>query len=85
MQKKIEWQYEKLDEASYRAKGIGGWVLLHTCHTTIMNCKDKKMVQSESMVFIPDRDHEWHILPVLQEVKAQLKSQVIAADFEPKK
>lgn len=83
MRKKIEWQWEQIDASSYRAKVIGGWILLHTNHTTITDGKKRDMVQTESMVFIADRDHEWHILPPIAEREA-LKPTVKADDFAPK-
>lgn len=61
MLKKIAFAWEKLDEATYRAKVIGGWILLHIQHTTITDSKKRDMSQCESMVFIADRDHEWQI------------------------
>lgn len=85
MRKKMEWQWEQLDESSYRAKVIGGWILLHTKHTTIVDSKkNKDMIQTESMVFIPDRDHEWTITPILKEPEAP-KPTVKADDFAPSK
>lgn len=81
MRKKIEWQWEILDEnpasATKRAKVIGGWVLVHQ---TYYDLGTQKARLCESMTFIADRDHEWHVIPALQEVKPN----VIAADFEPK-
>lgn len=50
MRKQIEWQWEQLDEVSWRSKVIGGWLLLH-------------MSGTESMVFVSDKDHEWIVLP----------------------
>ncbi len=51
MRKRFEWQWEKLDKNTKRAKVIRGW-LVHTSGG-----------KSETMVFVPDLDHEWHILP----------------------
>lgn len=69
MRKKIEWQFEllhkrhegNLQESASRAKVIGGWIVIHTWVI--------KGIPSESMVFIPDRDHEWTIL---QPIKAEV-------------
>lgn len=84
MRKKIEWNWEKLDGATYRAKVMGGWLVLHTNHTTIIDSKkNKDMVQSESMSFIPDRDHEWTIVTPIQPDAP--KSTVKADDFAPSK
>ena len=51
MRKRFEWQWEELDSHTRRAKVIGGWVV------------NSYLGKAESMVFVPDRDHEWHILP----------------------
>lgn len=77
MRKRIEWQWEVLDASSRRAKVIGGWVL----NTHRWDTSTKTPTMSESSVFIPDRDHEWNILPPVkaEETKPQNK----AADFEP--
>lgn len=79
----MEWEWENLDEATYRAKVIGGWMLLHTKHTTFLGGKKKDMIQSESMVFLPDRDHEWTIVKRVAE-KEKLPTKSIAEDFEAK-
>jgi hypothetical protein len=84
MRKKIEWQWELIEEANegrfqtYRAKLIGGWALL----TVIQDMKMK--VLSSSQVFIADRDHEWTIVPPIQAVEAA-KPTVKADDFAPSK
>lgn len=59
--------WEKLDQATYRAKVFGGWLVLHTNHTTITDGKKRETVQSESMVFLTDKDHEWNILNLPKE------------------
>lgn len=47
----LPFKWEKIEIDAWRAKVVGGWVL-----QTINN-------QSESMVFIPDPNHEWRIEP----------------------
>lgn len=42
---KFEWELIPPTEATYRAKVIGGWIVYHF----------------ESMVFIPDPEHNWEI------------------------
>lgn len=81
MRKQLEWKWEQLDNynngasISSRSKVIGGWIVHHAFTT-------RKGVMSESMVFIPDRDHEWHILaPVQYDESAP---SVKANSFEPK-
>lgn len=53
---KFEW--EELNKVMKRAKVHGGWILRSFNYTT-----DNKDVysQSQSMVFIPDPNHEWEI------------------------
>jgi len=85
MRKKIEWSWERLDESTYRAKVIGGWIILHTNHTTITDSKKRDMVQTESMQFVPDRDHEWAIAAAFNPSNKEIvKAKVNAADFESK-
>ena len=50
MQKKISWEWEKIDENTARAKVIGGWILKHV---------EAKQV---NLIFLADRDHEWVIV-----------------------
>lgn len=54
MRKKIEWKLEKLDDHTYRAKVIGGWIVTKAIF-------HPKGGVTESMVFVADRDHEWEI------------------------
>lgn len=86
MRKKIEWLWEKLDENTFRAKVIGGWLILHTNHIVITDSKKRDGVsQSESMTFVCDRDHEWVIVePFNPADDGQFitLSKVNAADFE---
>ena len=59
MRKKLEFEWEQVfcnqNSDTIRAKVIGGWLV----QTTI---SDAKRV-STSSVFVPDRDHEWYVLP----------------------
>jgi hypothetical protein len=66
MRKRIEWEWEILDEFSKRVKVMGGWLVIHGSHTN-------KGSISESMCFVPDRDHEWHILPKIKEAPQEEK------------
>lgn len=45
---------------THRAKVIGGWIVKNMCWADSPGGKDSP-VQSESMVFIPDPNHEWEI------------------------
>jgi hypothetical protein len=60
---------------------IGGWLVLHTNFSAIRGGKKDDMVQTESMVFVLDRDHEWFIQPPVDEAEAK-KIQVTASDFK---
>lgn len=86
MRKKIEWQWEKLDANTLRAKVIGGWIL--RCvgglqPVGIVPVKEAKTLPlSESMVFVPDRDHEWAIIaPFDPSVTSKVAPKVNAEDF----
>ncbi len=66
MRKHYRWELEKLESkeekdvywfATYRAKVVGGW-LMRTFDVTY-----KTKSTSESMVFIPDSEHQWGIWP----------------------
>lgn len=72
MRKRIDWQWEVLDVFTKRAKVIGGWIVQYGSHTN-------KGSVSESMVFVPDRDHEWEIMPPI--VDMQVQRSTIAKDF----
>lgn len=78
MRKRINWEWELLhdvdsgnvSESASRAKVIGGWIVAHA-RAIKGNC-------SESMVFIPDRDHEWEILkPLKPKTVQEIKSSEI--------
>jgi len=60
MRKKLEWEWETLDECTQRAKVIGGWLVMRLGAVDIE--KNKKVQFRESLVFIPDRDHDWIIV-----------------------
>ncbi len=79
MQFKLDWKWEKLDETTYRSKVIGGWLLLHTNSIAITDGKKREAAQSESMVFIADRDHQWFIKPPVKDEQAVKDD--IAKDF----
>lgn len=57
MRKKLEFNWELIHKsethATYRAAVYSGWILLH--HTLI----GKQMI--ESMVFLPDKEHDWFV------------------------
>ena len=70
MRKKIEFQWERLDvkeekdiywNATYRAKVIGGWLV----RSFDLTYKTKST--SESMVFVEDKYHEWHVIEPAKE------------------
>lgn len=50
---KIKFKYEKVKDSTYRAAVFGGWILVSVGGIV----GDPK----ESMVFIPDPNHEWEI------------------------
>lgn len=84
MRKKIEWIWEEIENLNegrlqtLRAKVIGGWLV----NSIIQDLRLK--VLSNSLTFIPDRDHEWTIIAPIIEEKPPAK--VAASDFEnPKK
>lgn len=81
MRKKIEWEWEALDDCTKRAKVIGGWVLMRLGAVDVE--KGKKIQFRESLIFIPDRDHEWHVLPPVKAEEAPIKVSK-ADDFAPK-
>lgn len=74
MRTRLDWSWEKLDDYTWRAQVYGGWVL----HKQMVLSKGKETSSSESMVFIPDRDHQWTINPPPKETE---KKPSIAKDF----
>lgn len=75
MRTRIEWEPELLQEHPVgtwvRVKVFGGWIVIST---TIL----PKGEVSESMVFIPDPNHQWTIL---QPLKEEPKKTSIAEEF----
>ena len=61
---KIPFEWEELDDREgrqvYRAKVIGGWII-HSLNYDDIACKEYNLGQCESMVFVPDPNHEWEI------------------------
>lgn len=54
MRKKLEHEWEILDEFTKRAKVIGGWIIEYGSFSN-------KGSVSNSLVFVPDNDHLWTI------------------------
>ena len=78
MLKKIEWSWEKLDEATCRAKVMKGWLVCHCSN-------DGKRNTTEAMVFVSDPEHQWVIVaPFDPSAPGTVKSKVNPADFESK-
>lgn len=75
MRKKFEWCWEQLDQCTFRAKVIGGW--LFRCTSLI---EGKQPAVSESVVFVHDPNHEMIILP-----KQEPEQPVIPAQFKESK
>lgn len=75
MRTRLEWKWEKLDENTQRAQVFGGWLVLHS---EMMNNKSL----SESLCFVPDRDHSWTIL--VPKADPQVERSAMAKEFEPK-
>ena len=44
---------------TYRAKVFGGWLVNNV--TKYMDARGSSAGQSESMVFVPDPDHQWKV------------------------
>jgi hypothetical protein len=59
MRKKIEWLWERLDKDTYRAKVIGGWIVKS-------GWTPEEREVDLSMIFVPDRDHEWVIVQIIK-------------------
>lgn len=87
MRRKFEWEWEMIENLSqegvfqsstYRAKVIGGWLI----RTVLRDFKLKGI--SESTTMIQDRDHEWMIVPKIEEVAVQAPK-IKASDFEAPK
>lgn len=82
MRTRLDWNWEKLDNNTYRAQVFGGWIV--RCvggfgKAEVVSVKEAKNLQlSESMVFVSDRDHQWTINPPPKETE---KKPSIAKDF----
>ena len=85
MRKKIEWLWEMIDQkqedkvfyfATYRAKVIGGWLVRNFDVT--YNAKST----SESMVFVPDPNHDWVIVAPFDPAKKD-EAKADAEEFVP--
>lgn len=74
MLKHMPWAWEELDKHAGRVKVIGGWLVHH------ISFNDEKRHFSESMCFIPDRDHEWVIKQ--PSVPEEVKRSNDAKDYE---
>ena len=59
MRKKFNWEWEKLDEHTCRAKVIGGWIV----HVQAVTNKGSLGITS---CFVADMNHEWIILPPVE-------------------
>ena len=81
MRKRIEWEWEVLNDhpasATKRAKVIGGWLVVHQ---TYYDLGSQKARLSESMSFVPDREHFWEIKPPMQETPA-VQAKALANEF----
>jgi len=78
MRTRLSWEWEQLDPNTRRAKVFGGWIL--HAYTCAPNTSDSNRVKciSETMTFVPDNNHQWHIL---QPLKEEEKKPSIAQDF----
>jgi hypothetical protein len=63
MRTRIEWEWERLDANTSRAKVIGGWMVRSEWAT------NKSGVALSSM-FVADKDHCWNILQPAKEIPA---------------
>jgi hypothetical protein len=78
MPKKIVWKWQELDNDTSRAQVIGGWII-----KVRMFIEGKRgVVMSESMTFVPDRDHEWQPIPPHNNEKKPPENSLAAA-FQP--
>jgi len=61
IKERFEWELLKMNNSpyagTYRAKVPGGWIVLHWSQTRF----GENGGTSESMVFIPDPNHEWKV------------------------
>lgn len=76
MIKKMQWNWEQLDEGTRRTKVIGGWLI-----NTHRRCDNGKLSSfDQALVFVSDPDHQWVIVPPMPDLKAEKVS--LAKDFE---
>jgi hypothetical protein len=54
--KQLEHKWEQMDVSTWRAKVLGGWIV------KTLDFDSKLKLLSTSLVFLQDRDHEWHVL-----------------------
>ena len=78
MRIKMEWKWERLDDNTSRVKVIGGWLV----HRHRREDWGKSVAMSESMLFIPDRDHEWIIVAPIEE---KIPAKSAGSDWESPK
>lgn len=87
-QYKVVWEWEVIEDGTARVKVMGGWIVLRTkqTHATgeFKNKVGVNIVNSESMIFIPDKEHAWQIIPPYVDTKPA-ESKKLAADFESPK
>jgi len=82
MLKHMPWEWELLESSmsdnssTWRAKVIGGWIVKEE----VYNHDDLETPINSSMVFLPDRDHEWVIKE--QTVPQEVEQSNLAKDFE---
>jgi hypothetical protein len=67
MRKKLEHNWERMDDHTYRCKVIGGWLVSHFLEK-IDEKKKCNVIVTQAMCFVADRDHEWLILPSIKEL-----------------
>lgn len=61
MRKKIPHSWERMDGNTHRCRVIGGWLVIHVSY----DLKTLRVL-SESMSFVLDRDHEWTLVPPIE-------------------
>ena len=55
----IKW--EKISERTFRMSVIGGWLILHKSYLQTTSPYNISASCAESMVFVPDTNHEWTV------------------------
>lgn len=78
MRKRIEWEWHQLDEFTWRAQVIGGWIV-----KCVLGAGSKQA--GISITFVPDRDHEWSISDTIKNAlqKEESAKKELAKDFSP--